>query len=202
MGRNDELITRITNLLRKAEQDFENFEFDPYAALMDDESKEQQLYGAFVQLEVSLQDALDVFDEQTKRILYGRYSKIASSTEPRYMANMVSADSGMNNPLSRYMGARLMTQWTAMLNVIGAEESPDFEEYDQYFDGTLPECLNKLREYQRLIDDNGVDAYISLEAMRGGNYFEGTISQICEDLLNHDYITEEEYYDYTDGFYR
>jgi len=127
---------------------------------------------------------------------------IQGSTKTRYMANMVSADSDMNKPLSRYMGARLMTQWTAMLNVIGAEESPDFEEYDQYFDGTLPECLDKLREYQRLIDDNGVDAYISLESMRGGNYFEGTISQICEDLLNRDYITEAEYYDYTDGFYR
>lgn len=205
MRRSEQVISRITKLLNKLDVDFKNFDFDPFAALMNDETKEQQLYRALVDLEVKLEDALEIFDRQVEGIYNGDYiaiQEVKGSTKTRYMANMVSADSGMNRPLSRYMGARLMTQWTAMLNVIGAEESPDFEEYDQYFDGTLPECLNKLREYQRLIDDNGLDAYISLEAMRGGDYFEGTISRICEDLLNHDYITEDEYYDYTDGFYR
>lgn len=97
------------------------------------------------------------------------------------------------SPLGNYVGGRLMTDWTAMLNVYGAEESPDYEEYDQSFDGNLPQCLEKLSYYQQLIDDNGIDAYLSIQPFRGSFYSEGDLERILEDLLDEGFISQNEY---------
>ena len=57
--------------------------------------------------------------------------------------------------LGRWTGAHLET-FSASLNVRGAEESPDFAEFDQCFDGTFLKCLAKLKEYQIQINENSL----------------------------------------------
>lgn len=81
--------------------------------------------------------------------------------------------------LGQYVGSR-MQNWTVSLLAYGAEESPDFE-YEQTFTGSLQECLDKLEEYQNIIDDNGVDGYLTLEGDRGG-YFQGDRYVIIDQL--------------------
>lgn len=95
--------------------------------------------------------------------------------------------------LGTYVGARLLTDWMVSLNVLGAEESPDYEYDQQTFNVSLKEALGKLAEYQQIIDDNYLDAYLSISAMRYDEHFEGDIERICEDLLNFGIICESEY---------
>ena len=97
--------------------------------------------------------------------------------------------------LGRWTGAHLET-FSASLNVRGAEESPDFTEFDQYFDGTFLKCLAKLKEYQIQINENRLDAYLSLQGHRQSQYYEGDLDRILGDLLDDGFITREEYNKY------
>lgn len=103
-----------------------------------------------------------------------------------------SNDEDMGYKLGKWLGARLMTKWTAMLNVEGAEESPDYYEYDQQFDGNFVECLKKLEEYQNLIDQDGIEAYLALENWQSGEYFQGDYDRIIEDLIDRGYLYESD----------
>ena len=97
--------------------------------------------------------------------------------------------------LGRWTGAHLET-YSASLNVRGAEESPDFEEFDQCFDGPFLKCLAKLKEYQIQINENRLDAYLSLQGHRQSQYYEGGLDRILGDLLDDGFITREEYNKY------
>jgi len=100
-----------------------------------------------------------------------------------------------SHQLGTWLGANLLTKFTANLNVYGAEESDEYE-FEESFDGPLNQCLPKLKEYQRIIKDNGLDAYLSLEPWDGGHYFEGDLDHILDDLLDYGYITQEVYDEY------
>lgn len=84
--------------------------------------------------------------------------------------------------LGNYIGARLLTKWGVSLCVYGAESSPDFE-FERSFDGSLADCLLKLEEYQNIIDENHLDAYLYFEAWNGGNCYQADdASDILEQL--------------------
>jgi hypothetical protein len=102
-----------------------------------------------------------------------------------------SNDEDMGYKLGKWLGARLLTGWTAMLNVDGAEESPDYDEYDQQFDGTFVQCLNKLKEYQDIIDQDGIDAYLALQSSHG-EYFDGDYDRIIDKLYDRGYLYEDD----------
>lgn len=104
-----------------------------------------------------------------------------------------SSDNGER--LGRWLGANLLTKFTANLNVYGAEESDEYE-FEESFDGPLNQCLVKLKEYDRIINRNGLDAYLSLEPWDGGHYFEGDLENILSELLDYGYITEDVYEEY------
>lgn len=97
------------------------------------------------------------------------------------------------NGLGTYVGARLMTNWYVALNVMGAEESSDYEYEQSKDDIPFKEALSKLTEYQNIINENYLDAYLVLEPMRGGHRFEGDLDHILEELFEFGYITREEY---------
>ena len=98
--------------------------------------------------------------------------------------------------LGRWTGAHLET-FSASLNVRGAEESPDFAEFDQCFDGPFLKCLAKLKEYQIQINENSLDAYLSLQGNRQSQYYEGDLDQILSELLDDGFITRDEYNKYS-----
>lgn len=83
--------------------------------------------------------------------------------------------------LGGYLGARLMTTWTACLLVYGAEESPDFD-YEETFTGSLTECLHRLNVFQAIMDDHDLDAYLTLEADNTDAYYQGEFVDITEAL--------------------
>lgn len=85
------------------------------------------------------------------------------------------------NNLGRYVGGRLLTQWTASLLVYGAEESEDYD-FEESFTGHLEEALDYLEEYQQIIDDNHIDGYLSLEADNSDMYYQGDYDSIYEEL--------------------
>ena len=87
-----------------------------------------------------------------------------------------------SSDLGRYLGGRLLTDWTASLLVYGAEESEDFD-FEESFNGYFNEALEHLREYQQIIDDNHIDGYLSLES-GDGQYYQGDYDQIYEELEN------------------
>ena len=93
--------------------------------------------------------------------------------------------------LGKWLGANLLTKFTASLNVYGAEESDEYE-FEQSFDGPLHQCLEKLEEYSRIIYQNDLDAYVSLEPWDGGRSFEGDYDTIISELLDCGYIMENE----------
>lgn len=109
----------------------------------------------------------------------------------------IGASEDQSQKLSRYLGANLLMEFSAFLNVYGAEESSEFE-FEEAFDGTLSDCLDHLVEYQKIIDRNGLDAYLSLEPWSGGRSFQGDLYYILTDLVNEGYITQEgfDYYYY------
>ena len=112
-----------------------------------------------------------------------------------------SSDEDQTRKLSRYLGANLLEKYTAFLNVYGAEESDEFD-FEESFDGSLADCLDHLVKYQKIIDDNGLDAYLSLESWSSyGRNFEGDLVHILDDLLAEGYITQEgyDYYYYGGG---
>lgn len=102
-----------------------------------------------------------------------------------------SNDEDMGYKLGKWLGARLLTGWTAMLNVDGAEESPDYDEYDQQFDGTFVQCLNKLKEYQNIIDRDGIDAYLALQSSHD-EYFDGDYDNIIDKLYDRGYLYDDD----------
>lgn len=102
-----------------------------------------------------------------------------------------SNDEDMGYKLGKWLGARLLTGWTAMLNVDGAEESPDYDEYDQQFDGTFVQCLNKLKEYQDIIDRDGIDAYLALQSSHD-EYFDGDYDNIIDKLYDRGYLYDDD----------
>ena len=73
-------------------------------------------------------------------------------------------------------------KYTASLNVYGAEESDEYE-FEKLFDGDLDSCIDKLQEYQTIIEDNKLDAYLSLASWDDRIYFEGDLYRIL-DLLD------------------
>lgn len=102
-----------------------------------------------------------------------------------------SNDEDLGYKLGKWLGARLLTGWTAMLNVDGAEESPYYDEYDQQFDGNFVQCLNKLKEYQDIIDRDGVDAYLALQSSHG-EYFDGDYDNIIDKLYDRGYLYDDD----------
>ena len=94
--------------------------------------------------------------------------------------------------LGIWIGANLFETYTANLNVYGAEESDEYE-FEESFDGNLKNCLEKLKEYWKIIKDNGLDAYLSLDAWRGSMYLEGDLYNILDGLLDRGCITKEMY---------
>ena len=102
-----------------------------------------------------------------------------------------SNDEDMGYMLGKWLGARFLTGWTAMLNVDGAEESPYYDEYDQLFDGTFVQCLNKLKEYQDIIDRDGVPAYLALQSSHG-EYFDGDYDRIIDKLYDRGYLYDDD----------
>lgn len=88
--------------------------------------------------------------------------------------------------LGRYVGGRLMTQWTASLLVYGAESSPDFD-FEESFTGGLNECLTKLKEYERTIRKNHIDGYLTLES-DNSDFYEGDYDSIYYSLEEDGYV--------------
>ena len=88
--------------------------------------------------------------------------------------------------LGRYVGGRLMTQWTASLLVYGAESSPDFD-FEESFTGGLNECIEKLGEYWDIICDNNIDGYLTLES-DDSQYYEGDYDTIYIELEEDGYV--------------
>ena len=89
--------------------------------------------------------------------------------------------------LGAYVGARMLSEWTASLLVIGAEESEDYE-FEQSFTGSFNECLAKLEEYDKILYKNMIDGYLTLESERTGEFFEGDFDGIYEDLEKFGYV--------------
>lgn len=77
----------------------------------------------------------------------------------------------VSSNLDKYLGGRLMTDWTADLLVYGAESSPEFD-YEQSFTGSLRDCIEKLKEFNNIIKKNRLDAYLSLSANNYDKTFE------------------------------
>lgn len=92
------------------------------------------------------------------------------------------------NNLGRYLGSRLLTQWTASLLVYGAEESEDYD-FEQSFSGDFNEALDHLREYQEIIDDNNIDGYLTLES-DDSLYYEGDYDMIYDQLESDGLLTQ------------
>ena len=82
--------------------------------------------------------------------------------------------------LGRYVGSRLMTKWTASLLVYGAEESEDYDFEDSFY-GSIDECIDALRDFQEVIDRNGIDGYLTLES-DNSEYYEGDYDYIMDCL--------------------
>lgn len=103
------------------------------------------------------------------------------------------------NLLGRWVGARVQGTWTVSLNVEGAEESEYFDEYDQAFDGSLIQCLDKLKEYHILIKENIVPAYLGINwnLDPSGTYIYGDYEHVLEEMLDLGYISSEEYKKYS-----
>lgn len=135
--------------------------------------------------------ALDVgmTDEDVEKMLSEHPSYYRSTLDRFEACDKVTA-SEQSDKLSRYLGANLLMKFSAFLNVYGAEESDEFD-FEEAFDGSLGACLDHLVEYQKIIDDNGLDAYLSLEPWNGGRSFEGDLEYILTDLVNEGYITQE-----------
>ena len=87
----------------------------------------------------------------------------------------------ISSNLGMYVGGRLLTSWTASLLVYGAEESEDYD-FEQSYSGYFNEAIDRLREFQEIIDDNHIDGYLTLEADNDSLYYEGDFDQIYEDL--------------------
>lgn len=73
--------------------------------------------------------------------------------------------------IGNYVGRRLMTNWTVSLLVYGAEES-EFYDFEESYTGDFNDCLDKAVEYFDIIEENGIDGYVTLEADRGNEYYE------------------------------
>ena len=95
--------------------------------------------------------------------------------------------------LGRYVGSRLLTNWTASLLVYGAEESEDYD-FEESFSGDFNEALAHLQEYQQIIDDNNIDGYLSLES-DNSLYYQGDFDSICEELENDGLLATADLYD-------
>ena len=91
--------------------------------------------------------------------------------------------------LGKWLGANLLEKYTASLLVYGAESSDEYE-FEKSFDGCLSDCLEKLREYQEIIHDNKLDAYLTLESWRSNEYFEGDFANIMSRLMDCGYVEE------------
>lgn len=76
-------------------------------------------------------------------------------------------------------------KYTASLNIYGAEESDEYD-FEEAFNGDLNSCIDKLQEYQKIIEDNKLDAYLSLQSWNDGYHFEGDLNHILDELLNYD----------------
>ena len=87
-----------------------------------------------------------------------------------------------SSDLGRYVGGRLLTSWTASLLVYGAEESEDYDFEQTANDISFNDALEKLKEFQEIIDDNHIDGYLTLEDYNGDLYYQGDYDQICEQL--------------------
>ena len=98
-----------------------------------------------------------------------------------------------SSDLGRYLGGRLLTEWTASLLVYGAEESEDYD-FEQSFSGYFNEALAHLREYQEIVDDNHIDGYLSLES-DDGMYYQGDYDMIWNDLANDGLLATTDLYD-------
>lgn len=114
---------------------------------------------------------------------YGDGFKNTPAQKTEAMSNETTKKSlnEVASSLGRFVGARVMTQWTVSLLVYGAEESPDYD-YEQSFTGYLDECIDKLDEYDDIINDNNIDGYLTLESERGSEYYEGDADSIKSDL--------------------
>lgn len=87
-----------------------------------------------------------------------------------------------SSDLGRYVGGRLLTSWTASLLVYGAEESEDYDFEQTASDINFNDALEKLKEFQEIIDDNDIDGYLTLEDYNSDYYYQGDYDQICEQL--------------------
>lgn len=87
-----------------------------------------------------------------------------------------------SSDLGRYVGSRLLTSWTASLLVYGAEESEDYDFEETADDINFNDALEKLKEFQEIIDDNHIDGYLTLEDYNSDYYYQGDYDQICEQL--------------------
>ena len=96
--------------------------------------------------------------------------------------------------LGRWVGARILTDWQADLLVYGAENSDDFE-YEQSYTGDFTSCVKKLKEYQRIIDKNDIDGYLTLASNRSDEYYEGDLDQILDDLVADGLLNEDDVYE-------
>lgn len=85
-----------------------------------------------------------------------------------------------SSDMGRYLGSRLLTKWTASLLVYGAEESEDYDFEDSVY-GSIDECISALRDFQEVIDSNGIDGYLTLES-DNSEYYEGDYDYIMDCL--------------------
>jgi len=96
------------------------------------------------------------------------------------------------NELGRYLGARLMTRWDAMLCVYGAESSPEFDFEESEYNLPFCDALAKIKEYSKTIKENHLDAYLYLQSERDDQTFEAdSLEYLCEELMQYGLITEE-----------
>lgn len=128
---------------------------------------------------------------RTKRSDYADWKKFTKFEES---VNESLNESDNGERLGRWLGARLMTKWTAMLNVVGAEESPEYE-FEESFDGNFVQCVKKLKEYQEIIDKNNLDAYLELESWNSSGSFTGDYDQIIDELYYRGYIYDDDFED-------
>ena len=122
-----------------------------------------------------------------------RYKSIKKPVKMNESLN--ESDNG--EKLGRWLGARLLSKWTAMLNVVGAETSPEYE-FEESFDGNFVQCVKKLKEYQEIIDKNNLDAYLELESWNSGGSFTGDYDTIIDELYYRGYIYDDDFEDNED----